>query len=156
MTDLTFPEAPFSMQMVAELAAKIQEPDDILDRYGVSRDEFEELKQSDVFRSAYKEAKQFWDSDANIKERIAAKAAYMLEDSLLELHGIFHDASKTGQIRMDAFKQMTVLAKVNGGEQRDQVAGTGQAININIDMGQGKTMHATVEQPAIEGEYDAE
>lgn len=152
MSDLAFPEAPFSMQMVAELAAKIQEPADILDRYNLSAEEFKELSKTDAFKSAYKECKQFWDSDANIKERIAAKAAFMLEDSLLELHTIFHDGTKNGTIRLDAFKQMTVLAKVNGGEQKDQVAGTGQAININIDMGQGRVVTAHVDKPVIEGE----
>lgn len=144
------------MQMVAELAAKIQEPKDILARYDVSEEEFRALSRTPAFRSAYTEAKQFWESNANARERIAVKALAMLEDSLLELHTIFHDGDKTGQVRLDAFKQMSVLAKVNGGEQKAENTRAGQTVNIHIDMGNGQVVTAQAQQPAIEGEYSGE
>lgn len=140
------PASEFSMQMVAELAAKIQEPNDVLARYGMSKKEFATLSKTPAFKHAYQEAKTFWESDSNAKERIAVKAATMLEDSLLELHTIFHDGAKSGSLRMDAFKQITVLARLNGGEMRDPSGGAaGQQININIDMGGGQSVVATID-----------
>lgn len=150
------PQQSFSMQMVAELAAKIQEPKDILERYGVSAEEFSTLSKNPAFRSAYQEAKQFWESDANARDRIAVKSLAMLEDSLLELHNIFHDAQRAGDIRLKAFQQMTVLARVNGGEQKDQAGRAGQTVNIHIDMGNGHVLTAQAQQPAIDGEYSGE
>jgi hypothetical protein len=146
------PVVEFSSQMVLELAAKIQEPADILARYGLSVEEFAVLRENPAFRAAYKEAKQFWESDSNVRERIATKAATMLEDALLDLHEIMTDRKMAVGSRLEAFKQIAVLAKVNGGEQAAKAGGAGGSINIHIDMG-AQSVRVEKQAEAIDGEY---
>ena len=150
MSNFPSPLPDFSAQMIMELAAKIQEPKDILERYEVSPEDFKKMSAQPTFKKAYAEAKRFWDSDANVRDRIATKAAVLVEDALLDVYTLFKDTQNAGA-KMDAFKTIMKLAKVDGGEQKvENPLGSGQAININIDMG-AKVVSTTLEN-IIEGE----
>lgn len=122
-------------QMIMELAARIQPASEILARYEIDPVTFQQISKSQQFRAAYAEAKQFWNSDSNAKERIAIKAQAMVEDSLLELHTLFHDAAKNPTARLDALKTMMKLARVDAGEPKEMKDVGGRAVHIHIDMG---------------------
>ena len=150
---LPSPELGFSMQMVQELAAKIQEPAAILDRYGLSEADFQLIAATPQFRQAYKEAKAFWESDANTKDRIVRKAQVLVEDALVELYTIFKDRDVHPATRIQAIDRIHNLAKVDGGEQRVPLnPNAGATIVVNIDMGANQVIHQQYEHPAIEGE----
>lgn len=148
------PLPSFSANMIMELAAKIQEPKDVLARYGISAEDFKRLSANPQFKSAYREAKVFWESDANAKERITVKASALVEDSLLDLHAIFTNTTNQSA-RLDAFKQLMVLAKINAGEAKDLNAGAaGTKIVVNIDMGANRQVQATYDAEYIEQSVD--
>lgn len=131
------PSTEIPAQMVMELAANIQSPAEVLDRYGVDHEVFKEvIARQPRFVAAFKEAKQFWHSDANAKERIQVKAAAMLEDSLLELHRLFHDAAKNPTARLEALKSMMKLARMDAGEARvEGGAAVGRSVHVHINLG---------------------
>ena len=111
------------------------------------------LKSNPLFRAAYKEAKQFWESDTNSKERIAVKAQVMVEDYLLDLGRIFTNPDNNLANRLEAFNKLMKLAKVDGGEPKQESGGgSTQAINISIDMGAEKVTATIDASPVIDGE----
>lgn len=125
-----------SPQFIAELAAKINEPSDILEKYGISMGEFRFLRELNSFRVAYKEAKLFWNSDANAKERIAVKAGMLVEDTLLDVFDIIKNADANLAARLDAFKQLKEIAGVDARAQAAGAGGgNGQRVFIDINFG---------------------
>ena len=131
------PSTDIPAQMVMELAAGIQPAAEVLARYEIDPVDFRQhIAKDPQFRAAFAEAKRFWNSDANAKERIAIKAQAMVEDSLLSLHTLFHDATKNPTARIDALKTMMKLARVDAGEQKEINPVAGRSVHIHINMGQ--------------------
>lgn len=129
-------------QFIFELVAQIDDADAVLARYGVEKEEFVKLASDPQFQQQYREARKFWNSTSNVKERIAMKAAVALEDSLLTLFATANSPSAPHAARMDAIKQMSALARVDGGEraaiQAQQagqgLGGGGPAVQISINL----------------------
>lgn len=122
---------------IAELAARVNEPALVLEKYGIEPLELKFLRDIPAFRTAYREAAAFWKSDANTKERIAVKAAIMVEDSLFDIFDIVKNADSNLAARLDAFKQLKEIAQVDSKAVAAGMAagGTGQRISINIKLG---------------------
>lgn len=142
-------------QMIMELAARIMPAKDILSRYEVDPVMFKtHISKDPQFLAAFKEARAFWGSDSNAKERIQVKAAVMLEDSLLELYSMFHDAQKNPTARLDALSKMMKLAKMDAGEAKADVGvAAGRSVHVNIHMG-STVVEREISAITIEGEID--
>ena len=153
---VTAPSTSIPAQMVMELAAGIQPAAQILARYEIDPVDFRTtISRDPQFRAAFAEAKRFWNSDTNSKERIAVKAQAMVEDSLIELYTLFHDAAKNPTARLEALKTMMKLARVDAGEPKDIPAASGRAVHIHINMG-NTTVEREVNHRVLEHEYDEE
>jgi hypothetical protein len=153
---MSAPSTNIPAQMVMELAAKIQPVPDILARYDIDPTEFRhKILPDPQFRAAFSEAKRFWNSDTNAKERIAIKAQAMVEDSLLELYTLFHDGAKNPTARIEALKTMMRLARVDAGEPKEATGATGRAVHIHIDMGE-RTIEREITGITIDQAGDAD
>lgn len=120
-------------QMALELVARLEPPEDVLTRYGVSGTEFAELCRSEMFRTMLREAQRFWHSAANSKGRIEAKARMCVEDSLHVLYSIAHDEDTTPPTRIDAVARLARIAGVDTPAQES--AGTASGFRVNIYLG---------------------
>lgn len=119
-------------RLAFELAIDMSEPADVLARYDISKEELKAKVSNPHFRKMVKEYKALWNSDLSVKERIRFKTMMLVEDSLIELHRIFHDPNLAVNARMDAFKSMAKVATVDAPDKEGQSAG--ERINISINI----------------------
>jgi hypothetical protein len=129
-------------ELIFELVAKIDDPKDVLARHDVTVAQLKVWKADPVFIQQFKEARAFWNSNSNTKERIVTKALAMLEDSLMGLFAIANSSGTATGARLEAVKQIAGLAKVDGGERAALAAegaliggggGPSVVIQINLD-----------------------
>ncbi len=115
-----------------ELAADLCEPEDICERYSIEKADLAAKLQNPVFIQMFKEFKAIWKSDLSVKERIRIKSMTLVEDSLLDIHGIVTDDSRSTSARLDAFKSLAKVATVDAPDK--EAADVGQRIAINISI----------------------
>lgn len=97
--------------MALDLAAKLQDPKEVLARYDVSPEEWAVIKVHPRFKVLYQEAVEFWNSKDNAADRVKSVSTMMVEESLTMLFGMAHDTELHPSARMDALK---TLAKMSG------------------------------------------
>lgn len=134
--DASLELSDLSAQIVTELAAGLSDSDAIRERYGISEAQWELLKSNKAFRNMLTEAVQTWRGDMNAGQRITKKSEIVLEDSIPVLYEIAHNPELAPAARIDAIKQMSVLAGKTGKEGAGGGSGAGGfALNINIGGG---------------------
>lgn len=119
-------------QLATELAMQLAPTVDILARYGITPVDLKFKLGNPAFRHMFQEAKRVWNSELTAKERIEAKARMLVEDSLLEVYNVVHDANVGPQARVDAFKQLT---KVAGVDQRDKGTDAAARVSVTFNFG---------------------
>lgn len=149
-----------SANICAELAAGLSDVEGIKARYELSDEQWNRLKTSPVFREMLKESIARLRGDLNAGKRITIKSEIALEDSIPLLHRWAHDNEIAISNRLDAIKQMGVLAGRNGREAGQGQGGpAGPGFNINITV-KGHSRRESIEvmsTPALEAEaYESE
>jgi len=138
-------------RMAYEMAARLSDPKDILARYGLNANQAKKLFKTPQFKQLYREAKAVWEADTSVKERIRAKAAMMVEDSLLEVFGMVHNTEIAAPSRLDAFKQIMQVADL-GPKRSDSDGASGPHFSLTLNLGHG--MQQRIEAQAIDGEAE--
>ena len=151
-------------QIAQEIAQQIEPTQVICQKYGVTQNTFNLLKKSQYFKSLVQEAHGQWNSNANAEERIKTKAGKALEDSIVVLYEIAHDAtSSTPTQRLDAVGRMAKIAGMD--KPNENLGGKGGgaggfAINIVINPDDPSSTHnqknVTIEATALYGEASDE
>jgi len=120
-------------QLILELVAGLQPPEDILGRYGITSAQLRAMSTTPRFKQLWKEAREYWESDQNIRERIQTKAARLTEELLPELYATATNAELTPTAKLDASKQIIDLsgAKPNP-KDATTVGGAGFSVVINL------------------------
>lgn len=140
-------------RLIWELVANISPVPDILKRHGLTVPELRSKQKDTMFAAAYREAKSFWDSNPNVKERIRMKAGMLLEDSLEDILLIIKDPQMGAVHKLEATKQLGVLsgaATVKPGTVGDT---SGFKLTINVGGNKGVTVEGqVVEQQVIDVE----
>lgn len=138
-----------SATICAELAAGLADADGVKEKYGINDAQWRRLKSSPLFRAMLKEALGKFHGDMNAGKRITMKAEILLEDSLPILHRTIHDNDGAIASKLDAVKQLTVLAGKSG-NQAGKGGLLGQGFNvimhINTGGGQDAVPHVLIEQ----------
>lgn len=138
-------------RLIIELVANISPPADVLKRHGLTLADLRAKKRDTLWVSAYKEAKAFWDSAPNVRERIRMKAGMLLEDSLEDMLLIIKDPQMSAQYKLEATKQLGVLSGAATVKPAAGDVGSGFKLTINIGEKRGVVIEGTtVEQQAIE------
>ena len=120
-------------QLAYELAANLMPASEVFKRFGINKGQAKLLLANPQFKTLYAEAKVIWNSSDSAKERLRAKATLMVEDGLLELWQMFHDNDIAPPSRLDAFKQIALVANVTpkGGEAAGD---TGPKFSLTINI----------------------
>lgn len=131
-----------------ELAAEITPVPDILVRYGITAHDFKKKLSDPMFRQAIREAKSIWKSDLNVQQRIRMKAAFLVEDSILDVFAIVKNESQGATARLDAFKKLLETADIMPTKQVGN-ASTAGAFRINIMLGDSPAQTVTIDGTTI-------
>ncbi len=80
-------------RLAIELAVQIRPVSELLVYYNLTRSALVLKLREPMFRDMVKQANTLWHSDLSIKERIRLKSQVLVEDSLLSIFQIIHDAN---------------------------------------------------------------
>lgn len=120
-----------SAQLAAELAAQLDSKANILDRFGISVEQWNRLRQSQVFKQMLKEKLEEFRGAANVNKRIRMKAGIAAEDTVVDLHAIAVSRETTPSVRIEAMKLLNKLA----GTDAPEGEGGGRGFSITINLG---------------------
>lgn len=145
-TDFKVPLSELSAQLATEVALGLSGKDTLLERYGLTDEEWEKLKANRTFRSMVAEAVRTFKGDINAKRRIRLKASIAFEDSIPTLYAILHGKSTPFTARNDAAKLLARVAEVDRPDPEDMpVAGAGgSGFQISINIGEPNDSPRTV------------
>lgn len=130
-------------QLILELAAQISPVKEVLARYGLTEVDLRERMEQPGFKAALKEAARAWQSDLNVQERIRLKAAALVEDNLLTLHGMLKQEATGPTAKLKAFEHLSDLAVP---KKAEGPASAGTRFQLNI------TIPGTEKPVVVEGE----
>lgn len=132
----------YDARLIADLVANIRLPADVLAQYGISAAEFAMKLKNPAFHRHYQDTARVWNSDMNSQQRVRAKAAFLLEDSLPTLHKIATGAQIPVNAKLGAIEQLTKISTVANVPKE---VGAGEKHSIVINIGEGK-QPITIEQ----------
>lgn len=134
-------------RLIWELVANITPAADVLKRHGLTTQDLMAKKRDHLWTAAYREAKAFWDSNANVRERIKQKAGMLLEDALEDLMLIVKDPQMAASLKMEATKQLAALA--GAAQHKPSDPGGGSQFKLVINVGD-PTKKVTIDGFALE------
>lgn len=119
-------------RLAIELAVQLRPVNELLIAYSTTRSELAVKLKDPMFRDMVKQAQRIWSSDLSIKERIRLKSQVLVEDSLLSIFSIVHNADNAIPAKLDAFKQLARVAEVDSPERSKGDSGTRFTVEINL------------------------
>jgi len=139
----TIPQEP--ARLAWDLASQLLPVPDILVRHGLTPQDLKAMLKNTQFRHMVKEAQRVWTSPLNTTQRLRLKAAMAAEDGLEELYNIFRTPQNGLQSRLDAYKQITVLADVIPKKEQDAPGAGSPQFTVTINLSPDRTL--TVSAP---------
>lgn len=152
------PEAPpvntelLASRLAREIARDLVPLDTILERYKIDEEEYQRILRHPMFQQRLQEELDVWGASTPraITERISAKAATMIEESLIEVYALVHDKAQPMAPKIEALKWASKLAGVGERETKDLMPG--ERIRFNIFIGDKKvSIEKEAETKTIEG-----
>jgi len=122
-------------RLARDLARKLFPQKQIREQYKLSTDDFEKVVDTDYFKVRLAEEIEIWsasDAPSAIK-RIQAKAATLIEDSLVEVYILLHDRTQPMAAKVEALKWASRMAGVGENSQVKQDDSERVRFNIYID-----------------------
>ena len=118
------------------VAKDIEDIDKLLERVGFTRDDYNELCETRVFKDMLTQATSEWEGASNTHKRIKLKAALNIEAAL---HHFYHAMVKETEPLSSRVKAFEAVARVGGlGNPELLPAGGGQFFKLEINLGEGK------------------
>jgi hypothetical protein len=131
----------FDSQLILDLVARLRTPAAILSHYGLTKEDLVARTRNPEWAGRYREQLAFWNSDVNLRDRIRAKAAYLLEDSLVPLFRIV-TSDKSSAAKLEAIEKLIKISTV--AHVPKDLEPTGEPRRISIHFG-----GATIPQKVI-------
>ena len=139
-TSLEFPNQPvvttqqLSTRIASELAAKLLTPAEVAEHFNLSPQDFKALVTSPAFKPIYADALAMWGGGLNSVERTKAKVDMALEDALLPIVSIIHDAGMTAGAKTDAFKSLTAISSHAPKNRAAEADNAGEKFVLNVSF----------------------
>lgn len=139
-----------------EMAQNLREPSDILETYGMTKEEFAVVGRSPRFRNLYREHRIAWTSDGNTTERTKFRAQMSIEESLPRMHRMANDDNLNPNINLGYTRMIADLAGYNDKKRSaadEKPSADPFVVNIIVPMDDGSERMTTVTaSPVIEHE----
>jgi len=117
--------------LAQELAAGLTDTKDILEKFGLTKAQLTRIVNDPHFVELYKNAKKVWNGMDNVQDRIRAKSMHLLEDSILPLYSIIHNADMTPASRIEAFAKLMRIADMEPKKDENK---TGDRFTVTINI----------------------
>jgi ribosomal protein L7/L12 len=141
-------------RLAREVARDLVPIDQICERYKIDESTYERILRHPLFQQRLQEEVDIWNASTPraITERISAKAATMIEESLIEVYELVHDKNQPMSAKIEALKWASKLAGVGEREAKDLLPGERVRFNIYIgdkrismekDIGDAKVIEGT-------------
>jgi hypothetical protein len=135
--------------LASELAKDIEDLPVILTRLGLTRDEYDVLCDTNMFRGMLEQAYHEWQGATNTGKRIKLKAAINIEEALPSMHAAIVNEKENLASRVKAFE---VMARIGGlGNPEPPLASQGAMFQLTIHMADNSPpiiLGQVVEEPA--------
>lgn len=138
-----------------EIAAEISDVPTICTRYGLSVSDFRNKLKDPMFRMAIREAKALWKSDLNVQQRIRLKAAFLVEDSILDIFAIIKNEQMPVAAKLEAFEKLMKTADMTPKAGKGD-GSTAAGFKVVIQMGDSPQQKVIIDGHAIESEQRPE
>ena len=125
--------------LARELAMGIYEVEAILERYGLSWDEYARVAALPRFQKLLETTTLEWGSTLNTRERIKVKSLAGVEDGLADLFKAAKDPKETLISRVEALKQARLLAGLGAAEGDGAGASAAEKFTLTINVGGATT-----------------
>jgi hypothetical protein len=113
----------------------IEEPQAILDRLGLTSNDYSDLSETRMFRQMLRTAQDEWEGASNTHKRIKLKAAVNIEEALPHFYRAMTSEKEPLSSKVKAFE---VVSRVAGlGQAEPMAAGAGQFFKLEINLGGG-------------------
>ena len=119
-------------RLAAELAANLEPREEVLARYDIDENRWEELRVNPVFRSMLREALANWQSADNTEKRVKVKSGIAVEETIATLHAMIRDPDTPPSSRVESFKVLMRLGKLDVPEAQGVGPVNGFSITINL------------------------
>lgn len=123
-----------SPSIAAELAAELAGPEDIRAKYGLTKGQWDRLRQNPTFRAMVLEALKTFRGSLAAGARITKKAEILLEDALPDLYAIVKNKETPSDTRIKAVSQLAELAG-RGKKDMAEAGPRAQGFTLNINVG---------------------
>ena len=155
MTDENQP--PVNTELLASRLARevARDPvpiEQICERYQIDDEQYQRIIHHPMFQQRLQEELDIWNASTPraITERISAKAATMIEESIVEVYELIHDKNQPMVAKVKALEWASRLAGVGQQESKDLLPG--ERVNFHIYIGDKKIeLEKTVHPTTIEG-----
>ena len=139
--ELELPEVNYELlvsRLAREIARDLIPIEDICSRYKLDEDQYQRVIRHPMFAQRLQEELDVWNASTPraITERIGAKAATMIEESLVEVYALIHDKSIPMAPKIEALKWASRIAGVGEKEAVNQTLG--ERVRFNIYIGAEK------------------
>ena len=119
--------------LAAGIVRGIEEPQTILERLGLTLNDYTDLSETRMFRLMLRTAQDEWEGASNTHKRIKLKAAVNIEEALPHFFQAMTSEKEPLSSKVKAFE---VVSRVAGLGQTEQVApGAGQFFKLEINLG---------------------
>jgi len=138
-------------QLAREVARDILPTDTVLKRFNLTTRAYETIVDLPFFQRRLEEELAVWNgSDSgSIRQRIAAKAATLIEESLLEVYDMIHNKDLPIAGKVEALKFVARLASMEQGAVRAEDP-TDSKVVINIQFNGEKATFTKERSPLID------
>lgn len=147
-------ETPVNVELLAsrlarEVARDLIPVGQICERYKIDDDTYERVIRHPIFHTRLQEELDIWNASTPraITERISAKSATMIEESLIEVYELIHDKNQPMSAKIEALKWASKLAGVGEREAKDLLPG--ERIRFNIFIGDKKVSFEKEPDPKV-------
>ena len=141
-------------RLAREVARDLVPLDTILERNKISEDDYQRIIQHPLFAQRLQEELEIWSASTPmaIVERIGAKAATMIEESLVEVYGLIHDKNQPMAAKIEALKWASRISGIGEREAANAPA-LGERVRFNIYIGDKQVSFdkQVVNEKVIEG-----
>jgi len=125
-------------RLAREVARDLIPIEQICERYRIDDDTYQRILRHPMFQQRLQEELDIWGASTPraITERISAKAATMIEESIIEVYELIHDKNQPMVAKIKALEWASRLAGVGQQESKDLLPG--ERVRFNIFIGDKK------------------
>ena len=136
MFSLTTNDEQRLRELANGIARGVEDDDLLLQRLGFTRQDYDELCQTRMFKAMLNEATSEWEGAANTRKRIELKAAISVEQALAHFYQEMISAKEPLSSKVKALEVVARIGKL--GNPDPVSAGAGQYFKLEINLGGGK------------------